>query len=305
MGNRIAGLTITAIWLVLMALLFTRDVIPYWYAQDPPSDRIPLDNHQVAIYNRDGDRLGTSWVRAIRSAQAQSVLGSTLIDMQRVSNILPVKGTLRLESTLTYDADNDLDDFRFLLDAGGMTAKVEGERYNEEFACIAEFGQFKRKMALDARISSYMSDGMRPFTHLSGLDVGHTWRLRLLDPIALITEREVRFRVQLVRVTAREFIEHHDQQVECFRIETDNTIAWADDDGRIIRQEVTIPLLGKWIMVDEPYDDQARRSGRARPYDDENNAAGTPSHSSDGALKAARSWIQNQVDTAAPTPTKE
>jgi len=304
MNNRIAGLTITAVWLVLMALLLTRDVIPYWYAQEPPADRIPRTNHQVAIFNAAGDRVGTSWVRTVRNAQAQSVFGSTLIDMERVSNILPVQGLLRLESTLTYNEDNDLDDFLFIMDAGGMIAKVHGERYNEEFACLAEFGQFKRQLALDARMSSFISDGMRPFTHLSGLDVGHTWRLRLLDPIALLTEREVRFRVQLVRVTARETIEHHGEDVECFRIETEQTVAWADDDGHIIRQEVTIPLLGRWTMIDEPYDDAARRSGNPRPYTDENDAP-TDTSAVDSALNTVRSLINSQIDNVSPQPTKE
>ncbi len=304
MNNRIAGLTITAVWLVLMALLLTRDVIPYWYAQEPPADRIPRSNHQVAIYNAAGDRVGTSWVRTVPTGEFKNVLGSTVIDMQRVSNILPVRGLLRLESNLTYNSENELDDFMFIMDAGGMIAKVHGERYNKEFACLAEFGQFKRQLALDARMSSFISDGMRPFTHLSGLEVGHTWRLNLLEPMALLTEREVRFRVQLVRVTARETIEHHGADVECFRIETDQTVAWADDDGRIIRQEVTIPLLGKWIMIDEVYDDDARRSGNPRPYADENDAPADTS-AVDSALNTVRSLINSQIENASPPPTEE
>jgi len=300
MSNRIAGLSITAIWLVLMAMLLTRDVIPYWYAQEPPADRIPRAKHQVAIFNAAGDRVGTSWVRTVSTGDFKTVLGSTVIDMQRVSNILPVRGRLRLESNLTYDSEDELDDFLFMMDAGGMIAKVHGERYNEEFACLAEFGQFKRQLALDARMSSFISDGMRPFTHLSGLEVGHTWRLNLLEPMALLTEREVRFRVQLVRVTARETIEHHGEEVECFRIETDQTVAWADDDGRIIRQEVTIPLLGKWTMIDELYDDDARRSGNPRPYSNDNDAP-ADTGAVDNALKAVRPLMKN----AAPAPAEE
>jgi len=300
MSNRIAGLTITAIWLVLMALLVRDDVIPYWYAQEPPADRIPRSKHQVAIFNAAGDRVGTSWVRTVPTGDFKTVLGSTIIDMQRVSNILPVRGMLRLESNLTYNSEDELDDFLFMMDASGMIAKVHGERYNEEFACLAEFGQFKRQLALDARMSSFISDGMRPFTHLSGLEVGHTWRLNLLEPMALLTEREVRFRIQLVRVTARETIEHHGEDVECFRIETEQTVAWADDDGRIIRQEVTIPLLGKWTMIDEPYDDDARRSGNPRPYSNDNDAP-AETGAVDNALKAVRSLMKN----AAPAPAKE
>ena len=107
-----------------------------------------------------------------------------------------------------------------------------------------------------------------------------------------------------MRVTAREAIEHHGEDVECFRIETEQTVAWADDDGHIIRQEVTIPLLGRWTMIDEPYDDRARRSGNPRPYADENDAP-TDTSAVDNALNTVRSLINSQIDNVSPQPTKE
>src|SRR5690606_2921911 len=98
----------------------------------------------------------------------------------------PVITQLRFESSLQYDGDDKLDEFHFWLDTDVASARIEGDRYGDEFACIAQLGPHKREISLDARLSAYLSDSMRPFTQLGGLTVGQTWRMRVLDPIALV-----------------------------------------------------------------------------------------------------------------------
>ncbi len=39
-------------------------------------------------------------------------------------------------------------------------------------------------------------------------------------------------------------------------------MAWADDRGRVLRQEIQMPI-GKWVLVDEPFDASARAKARA------------------------------------------
>ncbi|HPF40640.1 MAG TPA: hypothetical protein P5081_10160 [Phycisphaerae bacterium] len=264
MSHRIWGITITLAWLVMLGILVRDDILPYLLAQDPPAATIPDGNFQTAIFKDGGNRIGTSWVTTISPAESTTVHGITLLD---VSGILPVAGivpvrTIRLESTLSYNLNDKLDQFSFVLDTEGASARIDGERYDQEFACVAKIGEIKRRIALDASLTAYLSDTFRPFTLLKGLKVGQSWRMRVIDPFALLQSQETKFDVRLVRVTRREKIKHRGAEIECFRVETDQTVAWADDDGHVLRQEVTMPFLGRWIMIDEPFDAHARQNAK-------------------------------------------
>jgi len=47
--------------------------------------------------------------------------------------------------------------------------------------------------------------------------------------------------------------------VEAFVIEAERLRAWVSREGRVIRQEFELPLVGKLTLVDEPYDDELRQ----------------------------------------------
>ncbi|MBK8269008.1 MAG: hypothetical protein IPK83_12165 [Planctomycetes bacterium] len=159
---------------------------------------------------------------------------------------------------MNYDSKAQLESFNFKLEIAGLSARVTGTRYDTEFACIAQVGDMTQTMALDGEVSRYLGDSLRPFTHLKGLRIGQTWRLRLIDPIALLRGSSVEFTTRLVKVVARETIEHGGEKVDCFRIETDGAVAWSNDAGQVLRQEVQVPLLGRWVITDEPFDDAKR-----------------------------------------------
>lgn len=272
MTYRIWGISITLAWLVMLGFLIRQDVMPFWLAQEPPSDSIPDGNFQTAIMKEGGRRIGTSWVTTVNLAESKTVHGVTILD---VSTIIPLMKSIRLESTLSYNDADILDEFTFLLDTEGASARVSGERYDMEFACIAELGTVKRQISLDARLTAYLSDTLKPFTLLKGLHVGQSWRMRVIDPLALLQSQEARFDVRLVRVTKKEKIKHRGEQAECYRVETDQTVAWADEEGRVLRQEVSMPFLGKWIMLDEPYDGRARQDAKRDILESRNsNTAG-------------------------------
>lgn len=259
MTHRIWGISITIAWLIMLSLLIRHDVMPFWTAQDPPADSIPDGNYQTAIIKEGGKRLGTSWLTTVDLAEMTTVHNITMLD---VSGIIPFVQQIRLESTLSYNEDKALDEFTFLLDTDGASVRVSGERFDTEFACVAQFGAIKRQISLDARMTAYLSDTLKPFTLLKGLEVGQTWRMRVIDPLSLLQSQEVEFDVRLVRVTRKETIKYRGHPVECFRVESDQTVAWADESGRVLRQEIVLPLLGKWVLLDEPYDDQARQRAK-------------------------------------------
>src|SRR5262249_35797568 len=100
-----------------------------------------------------------------------------------------------------------------------------------------------------------------------GLYVGQTWRMRMLDFVAMLRDQTATMTPQLVQVTGREDIPHNGRTVSCFRIETDGATAWADASGRVLLQRVEMPLLGRLAGRDEPFDSKARNSVRQRTHD--------------------------------------
>ncbi|HWL95687.1 MAG TPA: hypothetical protein VNT79_19375 [Phycisphaerae bacterium] len=244
-----------------MTALVQRDVLPYWRAQEPPAHQIPDGSFQVGITNAAGMRVGTTWVSAVRMADLVTVHSTTRLDLQGISNLMPFAGDLFLDADLSYDPQGRLDGFVFRMETSAVAARIKGTRYDSEFACIAQIGKVTQTMAMDAELSRYLGDSFRPFTHLENLHVGQTWRLRLIEPLAML-RGAMEFSTRLVKVERRETIRHAGKDVSCFRIETEGTVAWADDTGRVLRQEVQVPMLGKWTLEDEAYNDRDRLAAK-------------------------------------------
>lgn len=265
--NRILGMVIVGVWLVAMAALVRRDVLPYWLADEAPPTFAANAQYQYAIHNTAKKRIGTSWVTSVVGPQLTTVRSTTRFDLRGLAGILPHEGTVYLDTDLTYAAGSVLEEFRFTLSGAGVPIQILGERYGNDYACTAEIGETRTTLPLDTRQSEALGELLRPFTHLENLHVGRTWRMRLFDPFALIKSGSVEFTTQLVTVTARETIVHQGRSVDCYRIEMPDAAAWADDQGRVLRQEVRLPLLGRWTISLEPFDESQliealRRVGR-------------------------------------------
>ncbi|GJQ25746.1 MAG: hypothetical protein HBSAPP02_07780 [Phycisphaerae bacterium] len=247
-------------WTLAMAALVHRDVLPYWLAEDSPGRALRAGDFQTGIFNERGDRVGTTWVNATPTADVTTVYSLSQLDIGKVTGLAPFSGPLLLETVVIFSGDNTLDDFKLNLMGGPMPVRVSAERFGSDFACTVRLGDSTMTMPFDGRTSSVLSETLRPFTHMGKLHVGQSWRLRLLDPLALLKGEAMEFQTELARVTRREQQSINGVELECYRIETRGAIAWADDEGRILRQEVTLPFLGKWILLDEPYDAAARRA---------------------------------------------
>lgn len=278
--NRALGTLVTLTWLLAMGALINRDILPFWQTQEPPSQDIPPGRLQVAISNQQGRQIGTTWVTTTPVASYTLVVSTTQLSVGALPGLSAVGGELFVETELTYAADQTLDEFSLKLESGALSAVVSGARYGNEYACTATVGSITRTLSFDGELSSLLGDSLRPFTYLEGLRVGQSWRLHLIDPLALLKSQSLEFTTQLVRVTRREMIEHAGRAVECFRIETDGTVAWADDDGRILRQEVQIPFLGKWVISAEPFDEPSYERAKTAigQLRDEKKGSGASAH---------------------------
>lgn len=261
--NRILGIILATVWLACMAALVQRDVVPFWTAQDPPSQGAPSGRYQCRLANGVGKQIGTAWVTATNGPQLTTVESLTVLELGRITGLFRGLNRLAIQTDMTYERDGALNMFKITLHGAGMPIEVAAERYVHDFSCIVRIGESRTSLLLDGRMYDRLSESLRPFTHLPNLHVGQTWRIRLLDPLAMLKGDSFPFQEQLVRVVGRERIRHQGGMLECFRIESAGTVAWADGAGKVLRQELAVPLLGKMVLTDEPYDRAAHNAASA------------------------------------------
>jgi hypothetical protein len=271
MLNRWIGIAAGFFMLLANAAILYRDVLPDWLAGDPPPSEArllqPGERHevQVGIYDAAGRALGTSWTVSSRIGEAGIIGVKTTTLLGPL--VLPGGITtprVRIETTVTYSGTTgSVDTLEFKMHGLGVPILLQCEAMaSGEFPCSWQVGTERGSIGLDSRVPAALGDVIRPFQRLPDLYVGRSWRLDLLDPLARILPQLKQTTLALepvvIRVTAQQTIEHQGSMVEVFVVEGGDAIAWVAPDGRVLRQEVRLPLLGRLVLLDEPYDDHAR-----------------------------------------------
>ncbi len=268
MVNRMFGVVSTLLMLAANLALLSREVLPDWLADDPPAPQVlqlkPGEelNTQLGVFDESGLRIGYCWTTAARTADVYNVSSWTIIEGKALTEALTLP-RLVFNSDLTYVGSGRLDSLKLRVHGLGQAIRVEGEFVPpSEFPCEWQVGPQRGQFVLPARVTGSTGDVVRPFESLGNLYVGKSWRMAILDPLAAIVpalqKRERPTRAVLIRVTARETITHERKPVETFRVESPSARAWVADDGRVLRQEVELPLIGKLTLLDERYSERLR-----------------------------------------------
>lgn len=268
MLNRWIGILLFALMASANVGLFLHDVLPRLTAGVPPTPQVitlkpgEIRWVQTGIFDARGRSVGRSWTRVHRGPTVSTHELYTYLD--RI--LLP--GTtlppIHVQMKLTYQKNQDVvDDLRMHLFGLPFVVQLEGGLVSSEFPIIWKFGQQQGQFILDAQATKALGDALRPFERLPDLEVGQSWRLELLNPltglIPGVRDAGIDLSGVLVRVTRREMIEWHDEKVETLRVEAPNTVGWVTPDGRVLRQEVDVPLLGKLVIIDEPFNETVYR----------------------------------------------
>ncbi|HOJ75506.1 MAG TPA: hypothetical protein PLQ89_14315 [Phycisphaerae bacterium] len=264
--HRLLTVGIVLLWVSAMTALFVRDVWPAWTAQDaPPMTRDELarfgGDQQLGIFDSAGKRLGTAWSSVSKVGSNTAIHGTVHIEGL---SVVPV---VLVETSTEFDEKGELDSFNLDVFGVPMTSiKVRGERHGIYFPCEIQMGPLFRQANLDMAASRLIGDSLRPFNYLPLLKVGQSWRMQIVDPLSAVMGGSTRFTSIVARVTGRETIDHDGKPVDCFRVETTpgQAKAWVAPDGRVLVQEVDVPMLGKVKVRDEDYDEQLRNSVRRR-----------------------------------------
>jgi hypothetical protein len=286
MLNRWIGITAVTLMLLANGVVVWREIIPNWLVGDPPKpDPLLLAGGekrfvQVAIYDDLGRLVGRSWTRAMRAGDGMAtVKTTTALDGFHLPTGMRTP-PVQIETAISYRSEKNprVDELDFRIFGLGIAVHLHGEAMaSGEFPCSWQIGNERGQIVLNSRAPAALGDMIRPFDRLPGLYVGRTWKVKLLDPIAQLVPgiENSGFSMEpvMITVTGREPIVHESERYEAFTVEGGGAKAWVTSDGRVLRQEVTLPLLGRLVLLDEPYDDDSRgammrRSGSNRRDDD-------------------------------------
>lgn len=254
---RLMAIAIFLFWASMMTALVARDMWPAWTAQDAPPMTIEAltdtqtEPLQYGISSAKGDRIGTAWSEVRQIGDRTSIHRLLLIDGLRP---LP---TVRVKTEIYFDDNGDLERFEARVVGIPMRIHIHGEQYGRSFPVEMHLDTIHRKANLDLAASKMIGDSFQPFTMLPELKVGQRWRMQMLDPLSAALGGKPRFRKIVAEVTATEVLDdpdHPGQKLTCFVVETSPqlTRALVDAEGRVMRQEADVPMLGRVIVTREP-----------------------------------------------------
>lgn len=263
---RLSSIGVVLLWLSAMVALIARDVWPAWTAQDPPPitaqrlAQIVDEQEQFGLLDTKGRQIGTAWSNVTATGPNTNIYGTMQV------RELPLLSDILIETLTVFDGEGGLDSFE--LDVHGVpltTIRVRGERRGIYFPCELQVGLLRREANLDLSASRMIGESLRPFTFLPALEVGQSWRMQVLDPLAAAMNQQTRFTPVIARVTRIETLELAGKGlIECFVVETSphQAVAWVDRQGRVVQQQVEMPALGRVTVVQQPYDAGARQEAR-------------------------------------------
>lgn len=276
MLNRWIGILAAAAMLVANGAIIIRDLVPDWLAGDPPppgATRLAPGERradQVGIFDRENRLIGRSWTVSHRTETSWLVV----VDTVTVLNPFTLPQGMRtpavcIQTRVTYrEQQTRVDELELQMFGLGVPIHFYGEAYETgDFPCQWQVGPRRGWFVLDSEAPAALGDVIRPFDRLPNLYVGRTWRLDLLDPLAQILPNVkatgLGFDSVLIRVTGQETITHRGRQIETFVVESSGATAWVAPDGRVLRQQVNLPLLGQLTLRDEELDEDTLRDAIA------------------------------------------
>ena len=268
MFNRWLGIVTLALMLGANGALFLRDVVPEWLAGEPPASRsLHLKQNeeiglQVGLFDQEGRRIGCAWTRSGRSGELITVRHNTVLQPMALAGGVSLP-PLRIDTTLHYLRSAYLDQLRVSVYGLGFPIRIRGEFVPpDKFPCEWQFDTQRGTFLVPAAATRAIGDVIRPFESFSALTVGQSWRVKLVNPLAQVIpewgKRTLLPDSMLVRVTHKETLVHQGQSIEAFVVEAERVRAWVGPTGRVLRQEVELPLFGRLALVDEPYDEELR-----------------------------------------------
>ncbi len=244
LSNRwLIAVPIIAFWMVMMGLLFQRELGGSRLGSELPGRARSLAPSEswLGVFLTEGQRIGT--VHLLQAPEARG-------DEAGVKMTLEARMSLRL-----LDKDTDLDlsgwvwqpvatsraEFNFLVRSAGFDFEVTGEVGNGELRgeMISAGEVIPLRLPVDEDLM--FSSGLGSALRFPRLEVGDEVRIDSFDPLTL-SKSQAR-----VRCTAREMLSYGGREVSTCRLTVTagglSSLAWVDDQGEVVRAETPIGLV--------------------------------------------------------------
>ncbi len=264
---RWSGWIIVPFWLATMSWLFAHDVYSALTAAEAPTlsmtdaSRRANARTQFTILDASDRELGSIWSVVLPGDSAPRREDFIWLDQLP----LPI-GPVRIRVDSTFTDQGALDEFSVSADCPGATASIHGERFYAAFSFTLEGWIGDRRINENFKIP--LSDGeslsasVHPFLPLTGLEVGRSWQMQVLNPLSAITGMGAKFDSVLVTVIDRETISTAAGMIACYVVQAPRAKAWIDDVGVVQAQEVELPMLGRFRFVRQSDFDEVSLSAR-------------------------------------------
>lgn len=253
----------------MMALLFEREIRPYFEYQKPPSYRTLLRRKLEPEMERRAIFFGKE-----RVGESERLTEPLAAGGHRIQSRVRMDLKMMMPSDLAGDTqtcmaseilvDPDFQLSRFSVQGGlrGLNFTVKGRREGGRLKVAYNLMLWAGEQVVDFPPDATMSDYFLPYEGGGALGVGKKWKSRMLDLDNLVSVKgkgELAFTEVYAVVVDREILKIRGRDVYAFKVEVrkeptqalPSYVVWADDQGVVVKQEMRINKMYCTIQLEE------------------------------------------------------
>jgi hypothetical protein len=258
-------------WAVMMFFLFQQEVRPYFEYQAPPSYRQAFSQQtsaemqiRVIYFARErigqaetlseplpggGERLRSRTLMSVRSFGLPAVIEDDRIYMS---------------SDVRLDSAYQLAESRMNGQLQSIPFQARADRQGDKLHVVFEVKPlFKSERLVEFPVDATLSDSFNPFHGGVKMTEGRKWKMKMLDPQALVTSAGKNGSVIVERyaaVTGRETVMIKDREISAYKVvvrEQPNDEErwvfqmWVDDEGTVLKTQNKFRALPFDVVLEE------------------------------------------------------
>ena len=255
-----------------MALLFEREIRPYFEFQRPPSyesvlreKKHPEVQRRVVYFTDNRNKIG----ECETLIEPQEGGGASLRTrfLMGMSTFTPIKlpdDKVFLMSEFKVDKAYQLTEFKMDCRFQGIPLTLKGQRQGEKVFVTYNLVLTKGDRLVELPPDAMLSDSFLPYLGGRGLEEGKKWRIRLVDLSGLLTMgkgQELSFTEMFATVEGREVIRAGAREVPCWKVSVREQASddqekwayqlWVDEKGTVVQQLMKINRLPCTVVLEE------------------------------------------------------
>lgn len=238
--KRIYAASVTVFWLIMMGLLFQKEVLPSFIITNPLGYKIeltrdlPVRESWMGIYFK-GTKIGFS--NTVMNQDVDSgtagyrINETTLLKL----NLLGEDRLIRIKGSSFFTENYNLKNFFYKLFSGMYKIDISGKVIDGTLKIVLEQGTGKIEKAFPLKSNTLISNSISPLLLFKKLDKNKLLSFEIFDPITMGTSKVS------IRNIGKEAVEMNGVENEADVFEIDiygiKTKTWMSKDGDILKEE--------------------------------------------------------------------